>query len=266
MPCPPPLPADRLADIIWRNAPNSRRQTLTLRLGDDRPINETQVFTGDWWSGLYVEVEWQGKGDWEWRIWTPLLRATGSCADSGYGFATSAKAKAAAIRVLQDMAVVSKDEKAALRRMIAIDDPVREAPEETAPRPTAGPDTAVPADRAEKIAYEISRLDRVTLPNGIAVCRYEDFGTVPYRVQAHNKYDALEIGLAVADFLCFSENNTIGDWSASRRNRALMVAAIMRRYDEDEFISAQERAELYVSIGGHIWDAWAAAEAEAKRA
>ncbi len=76
--------------IEWGNI-RLRYQRLTVRHGDPRPA-EHAVFTTDWWSGIYAEVEWREPGKWEWRVWKPLLHGTGRCHSDGEA-ASSAEAR-----------------------------------------------------------------------------------------------------------------------------------------------------------------------------
>lgn len=105
-------------DLRWRNAPNSRRQILVLREGDPRPTDEWTLYNGQWKSGLYVVVEWFDKGLWDWHLWMPLLRATGSCVDHCTS-PTSGAAKHNALLTLHDRPELTAAERAAVAALLS---------------------------------------------------------------------------------------------------------------------------------------------------
>jgi len=69
-----------LPRLTWTACPNKRRLVFIILPGDERPPDP---FTARWWGSVYLEVEREAKGRWDWRVWPRLFRSTGICCASG---------------------------------------------------------------------------------------------------------------------------------------------------------------------------------------
>jgi hypothetical protein len=78
----------KIPRLEWVAMSKNRRYVFILKHGDPRPADPLRT---PWYGPVFLEVEWQDKGEWMWLVWPGLYQGTGAACASG----TEATAKAA---------------------------------------------------------------------------------------------------------------------------------------------------------------------------